>query len=74
MADLIAEGDHEGWTALTKVAIPVTWGQAIEVPERMLNMFPAAGDHAARIFSPGAVTSGCGATWAQSEVQEWSKK
>jgi hypothetical protein len=24
MADLIAEGDHEGWTALTKVAIPVT--------------------------------------------------
>lgn len=74
MADLIAEGDHEGWTALTKVAIPVTWGQAIEVPERMLNMFPAAGDHAARIFSPGAVTSGYGSTPAQSEVQEWSKK
>jgi len=24
MADLIADGDHEGWTALTKVAIPVT--------------------------------------------------
>lgn len=23
MADLIADGDHEGWTALTKVAIPV---------------------------------------------------
>lgn len=58
MADLMADGDHEGWTALTKVAIPVTWGQAMEVPERMLNMLPAAGDHAARIFSPGAVTSG----------------
>jgi len=24
IADFIAAGDHEGWTALTKVAIPVT--------------------------------------------------
>lgn len=30
----------------------------MEVPDRMLNMFPATGDHAARIFSPGAVISG----------------
>ena len=74
MADLIADGDHEGWTALTMVAIPVTWGQAIEVPERMLYMFPAAGDHAARIFSPGAVTSGYIAIAVQSEVQEWNKR
>lgn len=34
----------------------------MEVPETMLNMFPAAGDQAARIFNPGAVTSGCLAT------------
>ena len=60
MADLIADGDHEGCTALIKAAIPVTWGQAIEVPDRILNfMFPAAaGDHAARMFNPGAKTSG----------------
>lgn len=32
----------------------------MEVPDRILNfMFPAeAGDHAARMFNPGAVTSG----------------
>ena len=59
MADLIAEGDHEGCTALTKVAIPVMWGQDIEVPDIILNFIPAeAGDHAARMFNPGAVTSG----------------
>ena len=44
---------------MIKVAIPVTCGQAIEVPERMLNCaFPTAGDHAARMFNPGAVISG----------------
>lgn len=44
---------------MIKVAIPVTCGQAIEVPERMLNCsFPIAGDQAARMFNPGAVTSG----------------
>jgi transcription elongation factor len=44
---------------LIKVAIPVTCGQAIEVPERMLNCaFPTAGDQAARMFNPGAVISG----------------
>lgn len=59
IADLIADGDHDGWTALTKVAIPVTCGQAMEVPERMLNSsLPAAGDQAASMFNPGAVTSG----------------
>ena len=59
IADLIAEGDHDGCTALIKAAIPVTCGQAMEVPERMLEcLFPLAGDHAARIFNLGAVTSG----------------
>ena len=59
IADLIADGDHEGCTALTSVAIPVTCGQAMEVPERILNsIFPDAGDQAASMFNPGAVTSG----------------
>lgn len=59
IADLIAAGDHEGWTALIKAAIPVTCGQAIEVPERMLNCLSAtAGDQDASMFSPGAVISG----------------
>lgn len=32
----------------------------MEVPERMLEcIFPFAGDQAARIFNPGATTSGC---------------
>ncbi|CAA6661630.1 unnamed protein product [Spirodela intermedia] len=60
IADLIAEGDHDGYTALIKAAIPVTWGQAMEVPERMLKLICwAAGDQAAKMFSPGAATSGC---------------
>ena len=47
IADLIADEDHEGWTALTNAAIPVTCGQAMEVPEWMLNCnFPIAGDQA----------------------------
>jgi hypothetical protein len=59
IADLIADGDQDGWTALTKVAIPVMCGHDMEVPERMLNcILPATGDQAARIFSPGAATSG----------------
>ena len=59
IADLIADGDHDGCTALTKATIPVTCGQAIEVPERMLKcIFSIAGDQAARIFNPGAETSG----------------
>ena len=44
---------------MTNVAIPVTCGQAMEVPERMLNSnFAVAGDQAASMFNPGAVTSG----------------
>ena len=59
IADLIADGDHDGCTALIRAAIPVTCGQAMDVPERMLECsFPIAGDQAARIFSPGAVISG----------------
>lgn len=68
MVDLIADGDQEGCTALIKIAIPVTWGQAIDVPERMLNiLFCVAGDQAARMFNPGAVISGY--TKTQTQVQ-----
>jgi len=36
IADLMAEGDHEGYILLTSAAIPVTWGHAMEVPDRIL--------------------------------------
>lgn len=59
IADFTAEGDQVGWTDLIKAAMPVTCGQDMEVPERMLNCIrEIAGDHAARIFNPGAATSG----------------
>lgn len=59
-ADLIAAGDHDGCTALIKAASPVIWGQDMEVPEIMfdLSFLLAAGDQAAKIFSPGATMSG----------------
>lgn len=60
IADLMAEGDHKGCTDLISATIPVICGAAMEVPDRMLKSFlEAAGDQAARIFNPGAVTSGC---------------
>lgn len=37
MADLIAAGLHLGFQALIVAATPVTCGQAMEVPETMLN-------------------------------------
>jgi hypothetical protein len=59
IADLIAEGDHDGYAPLTRAAIPVTWGHAMEVPERMLKCLSSlAGDHAANMFNPGAAISG----------------
>lgn len=68
-ADLIAAGDQEGKKDLTYAATAVACGQDIEVPDLMLYntlllspFIPesgAAGDHAARIPTPGAVISGC---------------
>uniref|UniRef100_A0A0E0HTP2 Uncharacterized protein n=1 Tax=Oryza nivara TaxID=4536 RepID=A0A0E0HTP2_ORYNI len=53
------EGDHDGYAPLTRAAIPVTWGHAMEVPERMLKCLSSlAGDHAASMFNPGAAISG----------------
>ena len=58
-ADLIAEGDHDGYKLLRRAANPVTWGHAMEVPDMILKcMLFLAGDHAAKMFSPGAATSG----------------
>lgn len=58
IADLMAEGDHDGYTLFTRAAIPVTCGHAMEVPERMLKCISfLAGDHAAKMFSPGAAMS-----------------
>lgn len=36
-ADLIAAGDQFPCTDLSRAAIPATWGQAIEVPDRSAN-------------------------------------
>lgn len=59
MADLMADGDQDGCTAFMRATIPVTCGQAMEVPERMLEFkFSFAGDQAAKMFKPGAATSG----------------
>lgn len=67
MADLMAYGLREGFRALMVAAIPDTCGHDIEVPDNTLNgglPLPGLTDasfpiHAAIIFTPGAVTSGC---------------
>ena len=69
MADRIAAGLHAGFHALTAAAAPATWGHAMDVPETSLNceacVCPAGSDdgggvgiQAARMFTPGAATSG----------------
>lgn len=67
-ADLIAAGDHVGQNDLTYAAAPVTCGHDIEVPDMMLygtclvssgsSVTVEAGDHAAKMSTPGAVRSG----------------
>lgn len=69
IADLIAALLQVGWMALRSAAVPATWGQDMEVPEKMLYLTTRwstsnlVGEdpsvHAAKIFSPGAVISGC---------------
>lgn len=47
----------------------------MEVPERMLNcIFPTAGDQAAIMFKPGAVTSGCKDQKLNNEKEERVKQ
>lgn len=66
MADLMAAGLHVGFHDLTVAATPATWGQAMDVPETRLNwdgfFCPTGSDEVgiqdARMFTPGAATSG----------------
>lgn len=68
-ADLTIEGVHLGWTDLMSAAAPVTCGQAMDVPEFILNkdgFFPSGtlpgsvlwGIVAAKMAIPGAIISG----------------
>ena len=69
MADRIAAALQSGWAALRRAATAETCGHDMDVPETMLyfttRSSPSSfvGDdvslHAARMFRPGAVTSGC---------------
>uniref|UniRef100_A0A453ITL8 Uncharacterized protein n=1 Tax=Aegilops tauschii subsp. strangulata TaxID=200361 RepID=A0A453ITL8_AEGTS len=68
-ADLTAAGDQVGCTDLRMATMPVTWGHDMDVPvskfhsvERLSRgsiVGDDLGGHAARMFTPGAVTSGC---------------
>jgi hypothetical protein len=74
MADRIAAALQSGWAALRRTAVAATCGHDMDVPETMLyfttRLSPSSfvGDdaslHAARMFRPGAVTSGCAHTFA----------
>ncbi|KAJ0815818.1 hypothetical protein HanPI659440_Chr00c29g0737041 [Helianthus annuus] len=67
-ADCIAAGLHSGCAILSSTAIPLTCGQAIDVPERRLNSTRRGSScnlvglplpvQPARIFTPGAMISG----------------
>jgi hypothetical protein len=67
-ADRIATGLHSGCAARSSAARPLTCGHAMDVPEMMLNptrrvssgigVGPTDPDHAARMFTPGAMMSG----------------
>ena len=60
-ADLIAIGDQSGWRSLSSAARPATCGLDIDVPlievEVAGRRLPA-GETAARMSWPGAITSG----------------
>ena len=69
MADRIAAELQPGWADLRRTAVAETCGHDMDVPDMRLylttRLSPSSfvGDdaslHAARMFSPGAVTSGC---------------
>lgn len=60
-ADLMAAGDQVGCLDLMSAAIPATWGQDIEVPDKNMNpllfLLPLGGN-AAKMSTPGAAMSG----------------
>lgn len=67
-ADMIMAEDHSRWNDLTYAAVPLTCGQAMDVPDKMLyrtfllssptSLGDARGDHAAKMSIPGADRSG----------------
>src|SRR3954470_20046529 len=60
IADLISDGSHVGWSALTSAPMPAMCGEAIEVPDRKSNIRPwlLGGATAATTSLPGAAMSG----------------
>lgn len=68
-ADLIAAGDQCGCTDLRRATIPDTWGHDIDVPDSKFQSTDRSspentdggtfGGHAANMFTPGALISGC---------------
>ncbi|KAH0458128.1 hypothetical protein IEQ34_013443 [Dendrobium chrysotoxum] len=61
IADLIAAGDQLGYLFLKSATTPDTCGVAMDVPLRKLNLDPVGPTgfgHAARMLTPGAITSG----------------
>ncbi|GER30579.1 NAD-dependent dihydropyrimidine dehydrogenase subunit PreA [Striga asiatica] len=68
VGERIMAGDQSGWAPLSRVAMPETWRQAMEVPERMLNSVRRVSEErpvgdrpsgqAARMLTPGAISSG----------------
>ena len=72
-ADLIAAGLHLGCVALSRATIPDEWGQDMDVPDSILKSKgnislsimagEAAGDHEAKMLTPGAAMSGYKRRW-----------
>ena len=66
--DFSSAGVNSGWSCVSSAAAPATCGEAIEVPLIDWNSSPGlrpeltagSGAAAARMFTPGAVTSGFG--------------
>ncbi|OAY69670.1 hypothetical protein ACMD2_15568 [Ananas comosus] len=68
IADRTAAGLHDGWADRTRAVIPLTWGQAMDVPDSTVKfdllrssgrlVGPRLSGQAAMMFTPGAMTSG----------------
>lgn len=82
-ADLMAAGDQFGWADLIRAATPATWGHAIEVPDWKFQLTErlskddeeggVSGGHAAKMFTPGALMSGCCIDHIQSNLKMENK-
>lgn len=75
IADLTAAGLQLGCIDLSRAATPEMCGQDIEVPESILKFtdpmadeMATEGDHEAKMFTPGAVISGCKSWMAEEDA------